>query len=118
METSPSTDAAARRRCGCVAAGGTRTAGQDAADPRLPRRKHAFELDPLDQRLRAAIGRTRLDRRPHGGDRVSMGGGSSERFVEIATEFVRLKVDVIVTVGSAALAAKQVTSTVPIVFAA
>jgi len=44
--------------------------------------------------------------------------GRSERFVEIATEFVRLKVDVIVTVGSAALAAKQVTSTVPIVFAA
>src|SRR5262245_10651174 len=44
--------------------------------------------------------------------------GRSERFAEIAAEFVRLKVDVIVTVGSAALAAKQVTSTIPIVFAA
>jgi putative tryptophan/tyrosine transport system substrate-binding protein len=44
--------------------------------------------------------------------------GRSERFAEIATEFVRLKVDVIVTVGSAALAARQVTSIVPIVFAA
>ena len=43
--------------------------------------------------------------------------GRSERFAEIAAEFVRLKVDVILTVGSAALAAKQVTSTVPIVFA-
>jgi putative ABC transport system substrate-binding protein len=43
--------------------------------------------------------------------------GRSERFGEIAAEFVRLKVDVIVTVGSAVLAAKQATSTIPIVFA-
>src|SRR5262245_58549369 len=39
--------------------------------------------------------------------------GRSERFVEIATEFVRLKVDVIVTVGGAVLAATQVTPTIP-----
>src|SRR5262249_48480668 len=44
--------------------------------------------------------------------------GRSERFAEIAAEFVRLKVDVIVTVGAAALAARQVTATIPIVFAA
>jgi putative tryptophan/tyrosine transport system substrate-binding protein len=38
---------------------------------------------------------------------------------EIATEFVRLKVDVIVTTGSATvLAAKQATAAIPIVFAA
>jgi putative tryptophan/tyrosine transport system substrate-binding protein len=43
--------------------------------------------------------------------------GRSERYTEIAAEFVRLKVDVIVTVGSVALAAKQVTSVIPIVFA-
>src|SRR5215208_202289 len=43
--------------------------------------------------------------------------GQSERFAEFAAEFVRLKVDVILTVGSAAIAAKQVTSTIPIVFA-
>src|SRR5262245_6966502 len=43
--------------------------------------------------------------------------GRSERFGEIAAEFARLKVDVIVTVGSAVLAAKQVTTTIPIVFA-
>ena len=43
--------------------------------------------------------------------------GRSERFAEIAAEFVRLKVDVIVTGGSAAVAAKQATSVVPIVFA-
>jgi putative ABC transport system substrate-binding protein len=43
--------------------------------------------------------------------------GRSERFAEIAAEFVRLKVDVIVTGGNAVAAAKQVTSTIPIVFA-
>src|SRR4051812_14087475 len=41
----------------------------------------------------------------------------SERFAEIAAEFVRLKVDVIVTAGGAVLAAKQATSVIPIVFA-
>jgi putative ABC transport system substrate-binding protein len=44
--------------------------------------------------------------------------GRSERYTEIGAEFVRLKVDVILTVGSAAAALKQVTSTIPIVFAA
>jgi putative tryptophan/tyrosine transport system substrate-binding protein len=44
--------------------------------------------------------------------------GRSERFAEIAAEFVRLKVDIIVTAGTApAVAAKQVTSVIPIVFA-
>ena len=43
--------------------------------------------------------------------------GRSERFAEIAAEFVRLKVDVIVTSGFAVHAAKQVTSVIPIVFA-
>src|SRR5215471_17372203 len=41
-----------------------------------------------------------------------------ERFAEIAAEFARLKVDVIVTLGGAVLAAKQATSVIPIVFAA
>ena len=44
--------------------------------------------------------------------------GRSERFAEIAAEFVRLKVDVIVTWGTASVvAAMQVTSVIPIVFA-
>ena len=42
--------------------------------------------------------------------------GHSEHYAEIAAEFVRLKVDLIVSVGSAALAAKRVTSAIPIVF--
>ena len=44
--------------------------------------------------------------------------GKSDRFGEIAAEFVKLKVDVILTAGSAVAAAKQATSTIPIVFAA
>jgi len=43
--------------------------------------------------------------------------GRSERFVEISAEFVRMKVDVILTAGSAVLAAKRATQTIPIVFA-
>lgn len=43
--------------------------------------------------------------------------GRSERYAEIATEFVRLKVDVVITVGTPAVVLKQVSSTIPIVFA-
>jgi len=44
--------------------------------------------------------------------------GRNERFAEIAAEFVQLNVDVIVTAGTAAIAAaKQATSVIPIVFA-
>jgi putative tryptophan/tyrosine transport system substrate-binding protein len=43
--------------------------------------------------------------------------GRPERFAEIAAEFVRLKVDVIVTSGPPVFAAKKATSVVPIVFA-
>ena len=44
--------------------------------------------------------------------------GRNERFAEIAAEFVRLKVDVIVTVGTpAVVTAKEATSVIPIVFA-
>jgi putative ABC transport system substrate-binding protein len=42
--------------------------------------------------------------------------GRGKRYVEISAEFVRLKVDVIVTVGSAVPAAMHATSTIPIVF--
>lgn len=43
--------------------------------------------------------------------------GSAERDVEIAGEFVRLKVDIIVATGDAVDALKKATSTIPIVFA-
>src|SRR5262245_5407855 len=44
--------------------------------------------------------------------------GRGEGFAGIAAEFVRLKVDVIVTSGAAVVAAKQTTSVIPIVFPA
>jgi putative ABC transport system substrate-binding protein len=42
--------------------------------------------------------------------------GRSERYPEIVAELVRLKVDVIVTGGAPAIAAKEATSIIPIVF--
>ena len=44
------------------------------------------------------------------------GQGRPERYAEIAAEFVRRKVDVIVTQGGAVAAAKKATSVIPIVF--
>src|SRR5215211_347381 len=44
--------------------------------------------------------------------------GMSERFAEMAGRFVQLKVDVIVTSGTASVvAAKQATTVIPVVFA-
>jgi putative tryptophan/tyrosine transport system substrate-binding protein len=43
--------------------------------------------------------------------------GRNDRFAEIATEFIRLKVDVIVTSGGAVLQTMKATSVIPIVFA-
>jgi ABC-type uncharacterized transport system substrate-binding protein len=43
--------------------------------------------------------------------------GRTERYAEIAAEFVRSKVDIIVTVGSAVPTVMKVTSVIPIVFA-
>ena len=43
--------------------------------------------------------------------------GHGERYAEIAAEFVRLNVDVIVTTGPAAVEAKRATSVIPIVLA-
>jgi putative ABC transport system substrate-binding protein len=70
----------------------------------------------MDRRLRPASGRARLDRWPHRDDRVSLGGGAERTYAEAAAEFVRLKVDVIVSSGVATPAMKQATSVIPIVF--
>jgi putative ABC transport system substrate-binding protein len=49
---------------------------------------------------------------------VRLAEGRRERYAEIAAEFVRLRVDVIVTYAvPAIIATKQATSTIPIVFA-
>jgi ABC transporter substrate binding protein len=43
--------------------------------------------------------------------------GRTERYAEIAAQFVRQKVDVIVTIGSAVPTVRHATSVIPIVFA-
>jgi putative tryptophan/tyrosine transport system substrate-binding protein len=45
------------------------------------------------------------------------GEGNQERYAQIAAEFVRRQVDVIVTTGSSGIAVKHATSVIPIVFA-
>ena len=88
--------AAARRRGG-VAAGGARAAAGQVADHRVPGREHACGqsewIAAFVQRLRE-LGWIE-------GRNVAIeyrwGEGRSERFADIAAEFVRLKVDVIVT---------------------
>ena len=66
--------------------------------------------------IRAAAARPRLDRGPHHRDRVPLGRGR-RALCAIAAEFVRLKVDVILAGGTEpAIAAKQATSVIPIIF--
>jgi putative ABC transport system substrate-binding protein len=51
------------------------------------------------------------------GIEVRWAEGRTERYIEIAAEFVRLKVDIIVTTGGAVPALMRATSVIPIVFA-
>ena len=69
----------------------------------------------MDRRLRPASGRARLDQWP-ATIVYRWAEGRSETYAEAAAEFVRLKVDVIVSSGVATPAMKQATSVIPIVF--
>src|SRR5262245_57277507 len=70
----------------------------------------------MDRRFCATATRTRLDRGSQHRDRVPVVGATP---AEMVAEFVRLKVDVIVTHSAApVVAAKQATSVIPIVIAA
>ena len=71
----------------------------------------------MDRRFCPATARAWLDEGRTVAIEYRWAEGRRERFAQFAAEFVRLKVDVIVTLGAAGLAAKQVTSTIPIVFA-
>src|SRR6516164_7738313 len=106
-----------RRRGGSVAAGGARAAGE-GGNHRIARNGQCGGAEPMDRRLRAANARSRLGRRPQSHDRISLGGGTQRTLREFAAEFVRLKVDVILTHNTPpVIAAKQATSVIPIVFA-
>jgi len=71
----------------------------------------------MDSGVCGSSWRTWLDRGEDRRDRVSLVSGRSERYAEIAAEFVSRKVDVIVTVGSAVPIVRQATAVIPIVFA-
>jgi putative ABC transport system substrate-binding protein len=104
-------------RCGGVAGGGAGTGGGEAANRRVFGSAH-----PATQKDWTAAFVQGM--RDHGwieGRTVIIeyrwAEGRSERFGEIAAELVRLKVDIIVTGGTAAvIAAKQATLVIPIVF--
>ena len=73
----------------------------------------------MGRRFCAAAARTRLDRGAQRGIEYRWAEGRSERVAEIIAEFVRLKVDIIVTHSNALVAAaKQATALIPIVFGA
>jgi putative tryptophan/tyrosine transport system substrate-binding protein len=85
------------------------------------RRRRTEELSPA--RLQAIRGRSLRELGWIEGRTIAIdygwAEGSRERAAEIAAEFVRLKVDVIVTSATVVvIAAKQATSVIPIVFAA
>ena len=102
-----------------VAARGARAAAGEAADHRIPGRGHALRRrangPPL---LCSGCVNSAGSRVARSRSNIAGREGRSERFAEIAAEFVRLKVDVIVTQATApVVAAKQATSVIPIVFA-
>ena len=71
----------------------------------------------MDRRFCRAPAGTRLDRGPTIAIEYRWNEGDRDRDAEIAAEFVNLKVDVIVTAGSAVATLKKATSVIPIVFA-
>ena len=97
-----------------MAACGSRATDQQAAEDRVSRcvaRDLEREPSAFENRLQALgwiDGRT-VDLE------IRWADGHSERYSEIAAEFVRQPVDVIVTPGNAAAVVKQATSTIPIV---
>jgi putative ABC transport system substrate-binding protein len=92
-----------------VAAHGAGTAGRPAPDNRIP----------LHQSVNPALVRRLGELGWIDGRNVTIeyrwAEGRAERYVEVAAEFVRLKVDTLS--GTAIATAKQETSTIPIVFA-
>jgi ABC-type uncharacterized transport system substrate-binding protein len=100
-----------------LAAGGAGAAVPKVADHWILRRAHAFRLETLRSRVCAAVNELGWIEGRTAAIEYRWAEGRTERFTEIANEFARLKVDVIVTSGTAVGAVKQVTSVIPIVFA-
>src|SRR5207247_12348 len=99
----PRVHLAARRRGGGVAARGAGAAGGKATDHRVPCHGHAFI--PQGQWVAAFVQRLRelgwIEGRTVAIE-YRWAEGRTERAAEIAAEFVRMKVDVIVTIAGGA----------------
>jgi putative ABC transport system substrate-binding protein len=92
------------------------TAAQ-AANHRVLGRDHRFGREIKDRCFCSAAGRAWLDRGLTVAIEYRWGEGRTERFSEIAAELVQLQVDIIVATSiAAALACKQATAVIPIVF--
>ncbi|MGX1170446.1 putative ABC transport system substrate-binding protein [Bradyrhizobium sp. USDA 372] len=97
--------------------------GRAQQSPRLPTIGFLGQSTPSVERQRLAAFLKRLSELGWIEGRTvvieyAWGEGNSERFAKFATDFVRLRVDVIVTSGTAnVIAAMQATSVIPIVFA-
>src|SRR5262245_889081 len=106
----------ARRRGGDVAARGARAAAGEATDYRVPGRG-SYGVECIHHGFCGATACTRWIEGRTIAIEYRWSEGRPERVAEIAAEFVRLKVDVIVTNGPAVATLKQATSVIPIVFA-
>ena len=117
VHEAPRVHHATRRRGSDMAACGTGAAVSEVAHHRVHGREHAFDrgqwADAFVKRLQE-LGW--IEARTVAIE-YRWAEGRSERVEEIAAEFVRLKVDVIVTSGTPVIGAKQATSLIPIVFA-
>ena len=64
-----------RRRDFIMVLGGAGATGGQAADHRVPRRRHTNKPAHMGRRIRAAAARARLGRGPHRRHRIPLGGG-------------------------------------------
>jgi putative tryptophan/tyrosine transport system substrate-binding protein len=78
---------------------------------------HVFGLQSMDGCFRRRPTRTGWIENRNVAIEYRWSEGRTERYAEITAEFVRMKVDVIITVDSAVPTVRQATSVIPIVFA-
>jgi putative ABC transport system substrate-binding protein len=100
-----------------VADRGGRAAGGKAANHRVSWHDHAFGLGLMDRRFSAWLRELGWIEGRSVAIEYHWAESRGERFPEIAAEFARLKVDVIISAGVGVTAAKQATSVILIVFA-
>src|SRR5262249_44153187 len=100
-----------------VAVGGACAADGKAPDHRARGRRHTFDTGRLDRRLCAATARAWLAGEPNSRNQGALGGGTQRTLQRNRCRVRPTQGRCIVTQGTpATIAAKQVTSVIPIVF--